>query len=224
MAVTVPGLRGAGHYIVSDANGTRSRDHGLMTVPGTYVSGTVLGRTAAPNSAGVLLSRAKTGNTGTGVLTPDATTPVLAAAKEGTYSAVLTTVQAGAGIFSVYDPDGTLIGTHTVAGAAFATEIKFAIADGTPDFALGDTFYLTVSRKDGTWVILAPGGSGGAEVAKGILYDDVVVGDDGPQRVVVTPRDAEVNGALLTWPAGITAAQKLAAVGQLETLGIVVRA
>lgn len=58
-------------------------------------------------------------------------------------------IPSGGGTFSVTDPDGIVIGTGTV-GNAFATQIAFSIADGSPDFVVGDGFDVTVDITDAT--------------------------------------------------------------------------
>jgi phage tail sheath gpL-like len=94
--------------------------------------------------SGAVSSAAKSGgNTGDGALTL-AGTPRLPGAKQGVYQIRLTTVASGGGTFTVTDPLGNTDGTYVVGASAFATDIAFTIADGTPDFALGDGFDVTV--------------------------------------------------------------------------------
>jgi hypothetical protein len=57
---------------------------------------------------------------------------------------VTASVPSNGGVFSVKDPNGVLVANATV-GSAFATQIGFTIADGTPDFSVGDGFDLTVA-------------------------------------------------------------------------------
>jgi hypothetical protein len=75
-------------------------------------------------------------DTGKGVLTMDATTPVVAGAQPGVYVSKCTVPAVNGGTFQVFDPHGVSIGTIAV-GATFATQVKFVIADGAPDFAVG---------------------------------------------------------------------------------------
>lgn len=58
-------------------------------------------------------------------------------------------IPSGGGTFSVTDPDGLTVGTGTV-GNAFANQIAFTIADGSPDFIVGDGFDVTVDITDAT--------------------------------------------------------------------------
>lgn len=58
-------------------------------------------------------------------------------------------VPAGGGTFSVTDPDGIALASGTV-GTPYATHLSFTIADGTPDFAIGDGFDVEVAITDPT--------------------------------------------------------------------------
>lgn len=72
------------------------------------------------------------------------------------------------------------------------------------------------------YVALDPAANTGAETAAGILYAAAdATGADVRQTAIL--RDAEVNGAELAWPDGITAGQKTAAVADLAALGIIIR-
>lgn len=64
--------------------------------------------------------------------------------------------------------------------------------------------------------------SDGSQNAAAILFSpcDASAGD---AECVILARDAEVNGAELTWPADIETAEQTAAEAQLKALGIVVR-
>ena len=75
---------------------------------------------------------------------------------------------------------------------------------------------------DNRLVTLAPTATDGSQNAAAILFQhtDATAAD---VRVSYTARDAEVNGLLLSWPAGITVGQQNAAISQLLALGIIVR-
>lgn len=74
----------------------------------------------------------------------------------------------------------------------------------------------------GKLTVLTPGASDGSQTAFGVLYDSVnATGADKP--AVYTARDAEVKALALTWPAGISAPNKTAAITALAALGIIVR-
>jgi hypothetical protein len=88
------------------------------------------------------------GNTGNGTITAAPATGT--GAKAGVYRAVCTAAAANSGTFAVYDPDGILLGSATVA-TPFTTHLTFTIADGAADFIVGDAFEITVYAQ------LAPG-------------------------------------------------------------------
>ena len=162
-------------------------------------------------------------NTGQGVLTMDPTTPLLTGAQPGVYTATCTVASAGAGTFQVTAPNGTVLGTVTVGGAAFATQIKFTIADGAPDFVVGDQFSIEVGPiSPATVVALNLGASDGSQNAAGILLFTTDA-SAGAAKTTMIAREAVLSSYGLTWPAGITEAQMDAAVAQLGAKGIQVR-
>lgn len=117
--------------------------------------------------------------TGNGVLTLDSTTPILAGAQVGVYKIVCLEPGSNVGTFAVYDPAGVFLGTHVVAAAAFATQIKFAIADGDTDFAAGDYFTVTISAGVpsnglGTFSAVGPDGVALANAAVGTAYTGAI--------------------------------------------------
>jgi hypothetical protein len=75
----------------------------------------------------------------------------------------------------------------------------------------------------GAMTILAPAAADGSQTAAAVYYGFGKPLANGDLSVTVTARDAEVNGLLLTWPAGITANQQTAAIAQLAAQGIIVR-
>ena len=91
--------------------------------------------------------------------------------------------------------------------------------------ALGDKIPAgcVVGRHNGTglYYVLDPANSGGAEVPVGICFGavDISVNSEG----VILTRDCEVNAEEIVWPVPLTAAQKLTAINQMKTLGILVR-
>lgn len=181
----------------------------------SMAAGTVLGRVG-----GGTATQAFAG-TGNGVMTLDATTPVLGNAQEGDYIATCITAASGGGTFRVEAPDGTVLGDVAV-GTTFADQIKFSIADGSTDFVVGDKFTVTASAVAANYAPVSFVATDGSQFAAGILMSaaDPTSAD---QLITVLARMAEVNGDLLTWPSGATAAQKAAASAQLAVHGVVVR-
>jgi phage tail sheath protein FI len=62
---------------------------------------------------------------------------------------VAASVPANGGVFSVTDPDGIALATASVSVAYNGAHVKFTIADGATDFAVGDGFNVTVVKSGG---------------------------------------------------------------------------
>jgi hypothetical protein len=185
------------------------------------LTGTVLGQKSAGADLIEVVPNGR--NTGHGVLAMDPTTPILAGALSGVYTATCTVAAAGAGTFQVTAPGGAVLGTVTVGGAAFATQIKFTIADGAPDFVVGDQFSIELGPvSPATVVPLNLAASDGTQNAAGILLFTTDA-TSGAVKTTMIAREAVLSSYGLTWPAGITQAQQDAAVAQLGAKGIQVR-
>lgn len=213
-----------GAFIISEADKNHCRESVQFGLNQTIKSGHVLGRTAVV--AGVTSSAAAdAGNTGNGTITLDVTAPVGAGAKNGTYRAVCLEPAANLGTFAVFDPDGAEIGRVVVA-ATFDNQIKFVIADGATDFVAGDAFSILVGieQADFDYEALDLAVATGEQIAAAISIGPIVTGGSTKLKGAAMVRGpARVDGASLTWPGGITAAQKAQAINQLAALGIVVQ-
>ena len=183
------------------------------------VAGTVLAKSNITASA--LATIKSGGNSGNGTITMDVTDPVLGNAKNGTYAVRCVATATNSGTFRVTSPSGHLVGDVDV-GSTFANQIKFSIADGSPDFALGDGFDVTVNLAGSKWVALDPTASDGSQIAAGILFEQTDASTGDTQAVAHT-NDCEIRGSTLTWPSGITSAQQQAAINVLATAKIIVR-
>lgn len=180
-------------------------------------SGMVLGKITKGAATGAAVA----GNTGNGTIT--AAPAVGAAAKVGTYRLVCIEPATNLGKFVVEDPDGVVIGVATV-GTEFTTHLTFTIADGSTDFASGDSFTIVVAAGSGKWVQLDLSGTTGTEDAAGILALDATAPDGADVAAAAIVRNAVVISDKLTWPTGATTDQKNAALAQLALLGIINRA
>lgn len=198
-------------FLLSEASGTRSREAVVINATaGNLVAGTVISLITSTNAA---TATADAGNTGNGVfgaitVTNDAIT--------GTYLVEVTAEAAGAGTFSVTDPNGVVVGTGTVAVAFAGGGLSFTIADGSADFKVGDKWTVAVNAGLGEWVAYDDDGTNdGRRTASGILYAaaDATTSD---VRATAIVRDAEVAAARLT---GLDAAAR----ADLKALGIIVR-
>jgi hypothetical protein len=178
-------------------------------------AGTVLGQKTVNPAVDATVMAAGAGNTGNGAATIDAANPTLAGAQLGAYRAVCIAVAANAGVFAVFDPHGIYLGHHTVGGAAFATQIKFAIADGGVDFVAGDFFTITTSAGDGSWVAVNAAAVDGSNVAAAVLTARAFVPTNDSADAIALVREAAVIAETLIWPAGFNAAAIAAGTAQL---------
>lgn len=217
--------RHAGGFIASEAENHRSRSVLTLATGQSVKAGQVLGLVAGSAPASFAATAvARAGNTGNGVLTlADPATG--AGVKAGTYLAVCTAVAANGGTFRVTAPDGSVVGNATV-GVAFADVVKFTIADGATDFALGDSFSvnvdMTADAVASDCAAFAPAAVDGTQVAAAIAFDNADA-TGGPVPIVVLARDCQVVGIDLVWPAGIDPADQTDGIRQLAARGIIVR-
>jgi len=220
--------RHAAAFIISEANGNRSRDNLKIAASQTILAGSVLGKNAAKGLEAA--SDAKSGgNTGDGTFVLDSTTPVLRRAKVGTYTARFITTTS----IRLEGPDGVVLGDTTIGGSAgnsatINEQIKAVVTQGTTPFAAGDGFdvLVTVSDEvggDPEYGSLNLSATDGREEAAAIAIYDAETGVSETVEIAGITRDCTVNGKCLEWPAGITAVQKDAAISQLAVRGIIVR-
>jgi hypothetical protein len=138
-----------------------------------------------------------------------------------TFNITVTKVTAtDTGLFQVTAPDGTVIGTYATGAAAFATQIKFTIADGGTDFIVGDGFDITIAAGTGRLVAHSPSAVDGSEVASDILYLGVTTGVGETANAVGVYQDVEIVADRLAWGAHDTN-QKAAALAELALQGVV---
>ena len=201
----------AGEYIVSESNGTRSREVAVLAT-GDLEAGTVLGQVTTANSTTIGGS-----NVGNGVM-GSVTNGV--DAENGDYVLVCTVKTTNAGTFSVTTPGGVALADLTVAVAYSGSHINMTLADGSTDFEVADTFTIDVLNNE--YAIFNAGASDGTETAKAILFDAVDASST-EQSCVISKRDCEVTGDELIWKSGMTSAQKAAAATSLASVGIILR-
>lgn len=136
-----------------------------VVVSGTGVlpRGTVLGQKTTQS---VEVTSGAT-NTGNGTI---GGTGVGAAVKYGTYTLTATS----ATVFSVTDPEGTVLGNAT-AGTAFSTgnEVLFIITAGATAFVAGDSFSLYVPQSTGDYVVSVKTANDGSQTPSAILATSV---------------------------------------------------
>ena len=199
-------------YIVSEANGSRSREIGTITGSTDLVAGTVLGQVAVGATAVAAALGTNTGNGTFGAIA------VGAPAVAGAYTLRM---QSATG-FVVEDPLGAEIGHGTTGSAYSAGGLGFTLTAGGTAFVAGDSFTITPAAGSGKYAQLNLAGTDGTEVPAAILYQGARVSQGDVVRTV-HKRGCEVNGNLLTWPAGISSPQLTAATAALALLGIIIR-
>ena len=199
-----------GGFLLSEANGTFSRENGILATGNNLLAGAIVASLLA--AAGEKIS-------GTGDGTIGAVT-LGSAAEAGTYVLTCTATASDAGTFSVLTPSGEYLPDLTVAAAYASSHINLTVADGATDWGAGAIIHVTVTP-DG-YVELDPAEDDGSQIAAGVLWDNTDA-TDADAACVVIRRNAEVKADALTWPESITEGQKTTAIAQLAELGIVLR-
>lgn len=215
--------RHPGEFLLSEANGFRSREKGVIVAgSGVFAPGTVIGLVAIGTAMAAIKGG---GNTGNGVLTVDVSDPVLPGAVSGTYRVTCIGSASNGGTFRVDHPNGAVLGDVAV-GQTFADQIKFAIADGAADFVIGDAFLITVALGAKKY---APSPDSqvenieGAETAVAVtLYGGDATSVD--VEIAIIARDADINKSTLVYDSSVNSAPKKALkVAQLSAVGIIAR-
>jgi hypothetical protein len=203
--------RHSGGFLVSEANGLRSRDQVTLkqqSPAGTITeAGTVLGKYDV--STGAPVYGADAGNTGN--FTCSAVVES-AGAKLGAYKIEFI----AATKFNVTDPNGDFVGKGTTGVAFSGGGLAFTITAGGTAAVAGDSATITVAANAdaGKYGPLDLTAANGLQNAEAILYNtgDYSAADS---KVTVIARDAEVNGSELIYPAGATPTQISTINGQL---------
>jgi hypothetical protein len=160
------------------------------------------------------------GNSGAGTCT---TVTAGSKAKLGIYTISCVHADAGAGLFSVEDPDGYAL-PNAVAGAAYVNDqINFTLSDGSPDFSVGDTFTVEIAAGSGSVVGIDPTAVDGSQDAYGILTAACDATSAATAAVAIV-REARVVEDNLVWLGSspeMTAGQIAAAMAQFKAMGII---
>lgn len=208
-------------------------DSGTIASGANLTRGSVLGKITIGAAAVAVNGPGEAGaNTGNGTLTLDATTPILAGAKAGVYTATVVraaiaapgttpAVAAQKAIVEFKDPDGKLlevIDLATTPGNAIANQLKFAILEGNTPFAAGDGFKVTVAAGSGNYKLADSASVDGSNVPYAILAGDA----DASSVAAVAPLylTGEFNSAALVVGASDTIGDYI---DSLRKLGIFVK-
>ena len=202
-----------GEFLVSEANGTRSRKAITVLSGQNLAAGAVLGAV----NTGTAAATAFTGNTGNGAM---GAITVSGAAKAGVYKLTIVAAASDAGSFQVEDPGGVMVGTGDVAAAFSGGGLAFTLADGATNFAVGDGFNIAVDVSATKYKEYNPSNTDGSQTAMAILWGAVDASDADAAGVAIV-RDAEVNASELGWFASATDEQKSAGQSDLAVNGII---
>jgi len=215
MVATINEPARTGGFLVSEANGYRSRGQGLLASGQVLAPGTVLGRV----THGAVTVAALAGNHGNGSI---GAVSLGAGVSAGVYRAVCIGAVAGGGRFLITAPGGPVLGVAVVGTAFSGGGLGLTVAAGGTDFAGGDSFTLTVAAGSGQLRRWHPDAVDGSEVAAAVLWAPADT-SDGERRVTIIERDAELNGQRLAWADDASADDRAAGVRQLAALGLIVR-
>lgn len=202
-------------FIVSETEGTISRENVTVLAGQNLKAGHVLGKVSVGTGSGAAAS----GNTGNGTISA---VTVGQGAKAGIYTVTCVEPAANAGTFLVEDPDGVTVGTAHV-GTPFVGPVGFTLTDGATDFVSGDRFLITVTAGSGKHKEYNPANTDGSETAVALLLDNVDA-TTGDKEAVILARHAEVNAAEIVWFTGATEEQKAIGIAQLKEQVILARA
>lgn len=209
--------RHPGEFVMTEANGNRSRESLVIAAEQAIVANSLLAASAVAADV-VATATADAGNTASSGAIAMEDPAVTAAVKDGRYIGVAT----AATKVEWSDPDGIKIGTSTHGSVFTKGGISLTItAGGTPNVA-GDRFYVDVAADAEDFEYVAYDPSAGLPIA-GIAIYPAATGVGETAKVTAIVRDAEANGHCIAWPTGITDAKKANAVQELAALGIIVR-
>lgn len=153
--------------LAGDAQKVQTKEVVILTGASVNLArGTVLGKIAL--GAVPATGTAGGGNTGNGTM---GSVAGKRRTKVGTYTATCKTAATNGGTFEVKNPDGNVIGLARVGEAFVSNELNFTIADGSTDFAVGDTFTVAVPAGSGKYAIADKDNIDGTGVAVGILAE-----------------------------------------------------
>lgn len=143
-------------------------------------------------------------------------------AQAGTWKVQAVAEKLNAGEAFVLRPDGTVDGVAIV-GVAYDGGVKFTIADGATDLALGDGWSIDVSYAAGSgkYVPLNLAAVDGSQNVAAVLRTRTPANTADVKNLAVTRGPfVRVKKSLLVYPAGATTNQKSAIDAQITALGI----
>jgi hypothetical protein len=208
--------RTLGRVLKAEVNRAFTVTGGILAAGGEAERSVELGEVLGAITLGAVSAEAKEGNVG--AVTPGPR------AKVGRYTLTCITEAANAGTFQVVDPDGYRLPDLAVGVAYVSDHINCTVSDSGEDFDKGDGFEITIAAGNGHLVALDPTAVNGAQNAVGIAAMSATAPAAATATINKISFGAIVNGAELIWPEGITDSQKAAAIAQLATRFIDIRA
>lgn len=181
----------------------------------SYVPGTALGKVITGGTATAVANAGNTGDGAMGAIT------VAAPAKVGVYSLTMIAAATNAGTFVVTDPDGQVVGSGTVAVEFDAGGLTFTLADGATDFAVGDSFLITVVGTFKYKIAVETATDGSDAVVAIVLEEKSVAATTDTTVLAMTKGPAQLKKAGIALDATFDSdAKKLVAYNQLTALGM----
>lgn len=212
-------------FLIAEDDAQRSRD--VITIAageGVLEPGHVVGE-VAKGTGGVTVTRTNVSGAGKGALT--LADPAYGdGVKAGVYKVVIVEPATDGGAFVVEGPDGVIVGNGTV-GVAFDGPVKFTLADGSSDFAAGDTAKVTVAIADGAatgqFRSADPTNTDGSGSAKAVILYGVDA-TSAAVKVTAIVREAVVNANCLAFDAAVDTGGKIATkLAELKAVGVIAR-
>ena len=165
---------------------------------GDLTRGALLGKITVGSASAAAKSG---GNTGGGTIS---SVTVGTGAQAGVYTVRIVEVVAGAGQFQLRAPDGDVVGIGSVGTEFTGGGLTFTLTDGSPDFALGDGFDITVAAGSGKYVLSTAAATNGSENPVAILAEDANA--TSADVTTVAYLTGEFNSTAMTFGSGHTAA------------------
>ncbi|MDP1628852.1 head decoration protein [Parvibaculum sp.] len=165
----------------------------------------VIGEVAGRRLFGTPVGATVAGGTGTGGI---GSITLGAEAKKGVYDFTCIATASGGGRFQVVDPDGYRLADLLVGVAYVHAQIECTIADGDPDFAVGDRRTITVPEGDLKLVPIDFDAVDGSQRFAGFFAKNTVAPDEEDAPTQILHRMCLVADSAIVWPDGATDGQK----------------
>lgn len=185
----------------------------IVSGAGVLKPGSVLGK-RTKSSVNAVAGGSNTGNGTISAVT------LGALAEVGAYTLRAIATATNGGTFAVFTPSGFRLADAVVGVAYAGGHLNFTISDGSTDFALADSFTVTVSG-DGKYDFAKDGNVTGLAAAVAVLLQEVDATSADVAETVVLVRDAIVSEQGLIFHSSVNDSTKRAAMkAGLKVAGI----